>query len=92
VVGMRTSGGGGSVSAWPAGYYSEAIATNTNSLVIRNHPIVTADYPAAPLVENIGVRPDITLDYMTRDNLINQGSAFVNQITSILLNQIIASQ
>ena len=92
VVGMRTSGGGGSVSAWPAGYYSEAIATNTNSLVIRNHPIVTAEYPAAPLVENIGVRPDITLDYMTRDNLINHGAAFVTQITSTLLNQINSSQ
>ncbi len=92
VVGMRTSGGGGSVSAWPAGYYSEAIATNTNSLVIRNHPIVTPEYPAAPLVENIGVRPDIALDYMTRDNLLNHGATFVGQFTSILLDQINSSQ
>ena len=92
VVGMRTSGGGGSVSAWPAGYYSEAIATNTNSLVIRNHPIVTPEYPTAPLVENIGVRPDITLDYMTRDNLINHGATFVTQMTAILLNQINSTQ
>jgi len=88
VVGMRTSGGGGSVSSWPAGYYSEAIASNTNTLVVRNHPIVTAEYPAAPLVENIGVRPDMTLDYMTRDNLINHGATFVTQFTSILLDQI----
>jgi C-terminal processing protease CtpA/Prc len=92
VVGMRTSGGGGSISGWPAGYYSEAIATNTNSLVVRNHPIVTAEYPAAPLVENIGVRPDITLDYMTRDNLLNHGATFVTQFTSILLDQINSSQ
>jgi hypothetical protein len=88
IVGMRTSGGGGSISSWYAGFYSEAIASNTNSLVIRNHPIVTPEYPAAPLVENIGVRPDITLDYMTRDNLLNHGATFVSQFTSMLLNQI----
>lgn len=92
VVGMRTSGGGGSVSSWPAGYYSEAFASNTNSLVYRNHPIVTGEYPAAPLVENIGVRPDITLDYMTRENLLTQGTPFVAQFTSILLDQINKAQ
>jgi C-terminal processing protease CtpA/Prc len=92
IVGMRTSGGGGSISGWPAGFYSEALATNTNSLVVRNHPIATPEYPAAPLVENIGVRPDITLDYMTRDNLLNHGATFVNQFTSILIDQINSSQ
>jgi len=60
--------------------------------VVRNHPIVTAEYPAAPLVENIGVRPDIALDYMTRDNLLNHGATFVSQFTSILLDQINSSQ
>jgi hypothetical protein len=92
IVGMRTSGGGGSISGWPAGFYSEALATNTNSLVVRNHLIATPEYPAAPLVENIGVRPDITLDYMTRDNLLNHGATFVNQFTSILIDQINSSQ
>src|SRR5262249_8977854 len=63
LVGMRTSGGGGSASAWPGGTFSETYARNTNSLVIRKAPIVTAEYPAAPLVENIGARPGIPLRY-----------------------------
>ena len=92
LVGMRTSGGGGSISGWPTGFFSESTATNTNSLVIRNHPIVTDDLPAAPLVENIGARPDIQLDYMTRENLLNGGRTFVEAFTSILLGQIEKSQ
>jgi hypothetical protein len=28
-------------------------------------------------VENIGVRPDIAVDYMTRANLLNGGASFV---------------
>lgn len=88
VVGMRTSGGGGSVSSWPAGFYSEAYSTNTNSLVVRNHAIATPEYPSAPYVENIGTRPDIQLDYMTRENLMNGGLTYVNQFTSILVDQI----
>ena len=88
VVGMRTSGGGGSVSSWPAGFYSEATTSNTNSLVIRNQNIVTAEYPPAPYVENIGTRPDIKLDYMTRENLMNGGTAFVSQFTNIIIDQI----
>jgi C-terminal processing protease CtpA/Prc len=88
IVGMRTSGGGGSISGWPTGFYSESIATNTNTLVIRKAPIITPDLPAAPYVENIGVRPDIPLDYMTLDNLLNSGKTFVDQFTAILVNQI----
>jgi C-terminal processing protease CtpA/Prc len=92
IVGIRTSGGGGSVSGWPTGFYSESLATNTNSLVIRKSPIVSDDLPIAPYVENIGVRPDIPLDYMTRDNLINNGKNFVEQFTAILKNQIQKAQ
>jgi len=88
LVGMGTSGGGGSVSGWTSGFYSEAIANNTNSLVVRAKPIVTAEYPAAPYVENIGARPDIQLNYMTRDNLLNGGKTFVDRFTAIILDQI----
>jgi len=88
VVGMRTSGGGGSVSGWPAGFFSEATATNTNTLVVRNHSITTDEYPAAAYVENIGTRPDIRLDYMTRENLLNGGRPFVGQFTEIMVDQI----
>ncbi len=59
IVGTRTSGAGGSVSSWPAGMYSELVSSNTNSLVVRKAPIVTSEYPPAPYIENIGVRPDI---------------------------------
>ena len=88
LVGMRTSGGGGSVSGWPTGLYSESISNNTNTLVVRKYPITTADLPTARYVENIGARPDIQLDYMTRDNLVNGGRPFVDQFTLILLDLI----
>jgi hypothetical protein len=88
MVGMRSSGGGGSVSGWPTGMYSESIANNTNTLVVRKNAIATSDLPAAPYVENIGARPDIPLDYMTRENLLNGGRTFVDQFTQILLDRI----
>lgn len=90
LVGTRTSGGGGSVSGWRL-IYSEALATNTNTLVIRKTPIVTADLPTAPYVENIGARPDIELSYMTRDNLMNRGRPFVDAFTKIIVDQIAAA-
>jgi hypothetical protein len=88
LVGLRTSGGGGSVSGWPAGLYSETIANNTNTLVRREAPIVTDDLPTAAYVENIGARPDITLDFMTRENLLNGGRTFVAQFTQVILDEI----
>jgi hypothetical protein len=88
LVGMRTSGGGGSVSTWPTGLFSESISANTNTLVVRKTPIVTSDLPAAPYVENIGARPDIKLDYMTRENLLSGGRPFVEEFTNILLGLI----
>lgn len=91
IVGMRTSGGGGSVSAWPL-FYSEATVRNTNSLVLRKEPVATPDLPAAPYVENIGVRPDIELDYMTRDNLLTRGQPFVEAFTRIITGRIRAAR
>jgi hypothetical protein len=88
LVGMRTSGGGGSVSGWQTGFYSESTSTNTNTLVVRKNPIVTPDLPTAPYLENIGARPDIQLDYMTRENLVNTGKPFVDAFTTILINVI----
>ena len=88
IVGMRTSGGGGSVSSWQTGFYSESVASNTNTLVVRNHPIQTPEFPAAPYIENIGVRPDIPLDFMTRSNLMTGGQSYVNQFTQIITSQI----
>lgn len=84
LVGSRSSGGGGSVSSWPTGFYSESVSTNTNSLVVRKNPIQTPEYPTAPYVENIGARPNVPLNYMTRENLLNGGRTYVNQFTEIL--------
>jgi C-terminal processing protease CtpA/Prc len=84
LVGTGTSGGGGSISSWPTGFYSESNATNTNTLVVRNHAVATPEFPTAPYVENIGARPDLPLDYQTRENLLNGGRTFVNQFTEIL--------
>lgn len=89
IFGMRTMGAGGSVSDGnPVGYYSEGLASVTQTLGVRAHPVITADYPAAPFIENIGVRPDIQSDYMTVSNLNNQGKDYVAAFTSAILTMI----
>ncbi len=35
-------------------------------------------------------RPDIQLDYMTRDNLMNRGKTFVDSFTKIIVDKILA--
>ena len=52
----------------------------------RKNPIVTSDYPTAPYVENIGVRPDIQADYMTVDNLMQNGKPFVDSFVAAMIN------
>ena len=88
LVGHTTNGGGGSVSGYQTGFYSESLSTNTNSLVVRKNPIVTAEYPTAPYVENIGARPEVALEYMTLENLLNGGRTFVQQFTDVLVGMI----
>ena len=43
--------------------------------------ISTPEFPPSPYIENIGVRPDIMFDYMTRENLITGGAPFVQAFT-----------
>src|SRR5260370_27766945 len=76
IFGIRTMGAGGNVDQFPVSTYSEGQATLTESLIHRKNPIATPEYPTAPYVENIGVRPEITQNYMTVDNLLNHGSTF----------------
>ncbi len=54
----------------------------------RRNPVVTQEFPAVPYVENIGVRPDIEADYMTKDNLLNRGRSFVSTFTGALVKLI----
>ena len=88
LVGWRTMGAGGNVEGWEAGTYSLGFTTVTESLMNRKNPIVTAEYPTAPYVENIGVRPDIEVDYMTVDNLNQKGKPFVDAFVAAMVDQI----
>ncbi len=88
LVGTRTNGAGGSISLWPAGMFSEAFTSNTNSLVLRRQPVSVPGYPQASYIENVGVHADIHLDYMTRDNLMQRGAPFVEAFTRILVERI----
>lgn len=90
IVGMRTAGAGGSISVWPV-LYSEASTSNTNSLVTRRNPIVAPGLPTAALIENVGVIPDVELDYMTRDNLLQNGRPYVEAFTRIMVDHIRAA-
>jgi C-terminal processing protease CtpA/Prc len=88
LVGYRTMGAGGNVVDWDATTYTEGMTRVTRSLMNRKTDIITADFPAAPYVENIGVRPDVEIDYMTRDNLMNSGRTFVAAVTGAAVDYI----
>ena len=74
--GWRTMGAGGSVVSFSGPAFTESIFRITVSLMNRLEVITTPDFPPAPYVENIGVRPDMSFDYMTRANLLAGGSLF----------------
>ena len=88
LVGWRTMGAGGNVVGWEAGSYSLGTISVTQSLMNRKNAVVTSDYPAAPYVENIGVRPEIEIDYMTRDNLLQNGKPFVDAFVAATVDYI----
>ena len=87
LFGWRTAGAGGSVSgAQASGFYSESFASVTLSQLVRTQHVLTPDFPITDYIENVGVRPDITLDYMTEDNLTNRGKTFLDAFTAAMLN------
>jgi hypothetical protein len=89
VVGIRTDGRGGqSGGPYAAGFFSEGTATTTRALVVRQQVASQPGLPSAPYIENLGVEPDIALDYMTRENLILRGKPFVDRFTEIMLSEI----
>ena len=97
LVGWRTMGAGGNVENWGAGSYSLGRATVTESLMNRGHDVMTLGYPAtfsltSPYVENVGVRPDLPVDYMTADNLYQSGKPFVDAFVAAIVNQILKSR
>ena len=92
LFGQRTMGAGGNVVGLAAGPYSEGFTTVTQSLMNRKANVVAPDFPASPYVENVGVRPDIEADYMTRDNLLQNGRPFVDAFTAAMIEHIRRSQ
>ena len=43
-------------------------------------------------IENIGVRPDIVEDYMTRTNLVTAGNSFVQAFTAAIVGVVQSTQ
>jgi peptidase S41-like protein/PDZ domain-containing protein len=86
IFGMRSMGAGGSVVGYNATAYTESFFRVTVSLMNRGHLIQTADFPPAPYIENIGVRPDIVQDYMTRTNLLTAGAAYIQAFTAAMVS------
>ena len=77
LYGMRTNGAGGNNTTFDAGPLSEGLAGMTIGLQTRSRPVVTPDYPTTIYIENVGVRPEVVNNYMTRDNLLQNGAPFV---------------
>jgi hypothetical protein len=88
VFGYRTSGAGGAVSSYPGGVYSETGVSLAWTVLIRKENIGGTEYPSAPYIENIGVRPNRTEDYMTEDNLLNKGSTYVKNMFDAMVEYI----
>jgi len=87
LFGWRTAGAGGSVvGPLNTGFYSESFATVTQSMLVRTEHVLAPGFPVTSYIENIGVRPDNEVDYMTEDNLTNNGKAFVSAFTSAMLD------
>jgi Peptidase family S41/PDZ domain len=82
VFGVRTDGGGGNPGSYNATTFSEGSTRVTRTFVTRPRAVTTPGFPAANHMENVGVYPDIINDYMTRDNLLSGGKAFVAAFTS----------
>ncbi|BDC49163.1 hypothetical protein F183_A14790 [Bryobacterales bacterium F-183] len=90
LVGMRTMGAGGNVVTYEATAYTEGFVRVTESLMTRSGAVQKV--PGLPIetfyVENIGVTPDVEIDYMTRDNLMNAGRPYFNQVMDLAVRYI----
>jgi hypothetical protein len=88
IFGMRTDGGGGNPGTFDATTYSEGTTRVTRSLIVRAQVVQTPGFPASNYIENTGVYPDIVQDYMTADNLLNQGATFVAAFSSAIAGMV----
>ena len=81
LFGMRTMGAGGSVGQGSCTVFTESMCNTTLSLMNRGVVIWGTEYPPSPYIENVGVRPEIVNDFMTRANLMSAGATFVQAFT-----------
>jgi C-terminal processing protease CtpA/Prc len=88
LYGMTTNGAGGRVESLPTGSYTEGTVYMARAILIRNTVQSADGLPSEPYIENFGVQPDITDDYMTADNLAKKGAAFVTGFTNAMVNYI----
>jgi hypothetical protein len=88
LLGMRTMGAGGSVIGFNGTAFTESFFRITASLMHRGRLIQAPGFPPAPYIENIGVQPDIVVDYMTRANLMGFGAPFVQAFTQAIVNRV----
>jgi len=88
LYGMRTGGAGGNNTSFDAGSYSEGVVGMTLALQVRKEKHSNGDYPYTDLIENTGVWPDLTDDYMTKANLLQNGAPFLNNVLQHMAAQI----
>jgi hypothetical protein len=88
LYGMRTNGAGGNNTTFDAGSYSEGYAGMTLALQTRKEKHLNGNYPYTDLIENTGVWPDLTDDYMTKDNLLQNGAPFLRNVLQHMAAQI----
>ncbi len=90
IFGLRTMGLGGALfDSGPFTTYSEIEGSVTGGLMVRPRDVVTSEYPTAPFIENIGVRPDVYYDFMTLENLTTGGAPFVQAFTAAMVDSIL---
>jgi C-terminal processing protease CtpA/Prc len=81
LLGMRTNGAGGNNALFDCTAFTEGVCSITLALMNRGVVISTPEFPPSPYIENVGVRPDLVVDYMTRTNLMSGGAVFVQTFT-----------
>lgn len=92
MVGRATAGGGGLSTEKTLGLYSETMASMSITLGVRPTEQNVPGLPPSNYIENIGAQPEIELDIMTEENLLNKGKPFVDGFTRAIIDHIVRSR
>jgi hypothetical protein len=92
LLGTPTAGVGSISSAYLAGSYAEGTAVVSTAMALRAAAIKTEEFGETNVIENVGVRPDVTVDIFTVENLATRGGPYVAAFTKALLDAIAAAQ